>query len=104
MGQKYKLELVIDNCDDETAKILVNTIHVMQYLGAIGSSRELRIYADGDGSCRPKLVSSNIQPTIDSDLVYEAVKSGMPFAIGREKLFTYNRKTGEREQVIYEVK
>ena len=94
-----KLELEIENITEDDAKMIVNTIETMNILGSIGASRELRIYADGDGCCRPKIARTNVQPYQDiNKLVIKAISSGNPIAIGIKRIYTY--KNGERQEVI----
>lgn len=45
----------IDNIDEEQKHILKNILYLMEYLGNLGTSANITIYADGDGAFRPKI-------------------------------------------------
>lgn len=48
-----------DNLRDYQVEALNHLFYVMDYLGNVGSSRDVSIYIDGDGSFRPKIYILN---------------------------------------------
>jgi len=49
----------------------LSMLSYMQYLGGVGGSRKVAIYADGDGDFRPKFRPSiefeRVKPSVDAD-------------------------------------
>jgi hypothetical protein len=49
------LNIEITNIDEEQKNIICEMLYLLEYLGNLGHSAEVSIYADGDGAFRPKI-------------------------------------------------
>ena len=50
-----KLTLTFDNISEAHAMTLIKAAKLMEYCGKIGASRDITVFADGDGDFRPKV-------------------------------------------------
>lgn len=57
-----KISIEIDNLKEYHAKAIEAMLATWQYLGAVGSSRNVLFFADGDGDFRPKITVNGKKP------------------------------------------